>query len=194
MPGPADLMAALQAKQAGRGPGAAAARAAAMAAPQPKKQEEEAAVKIPDGKLFHFIPEKEEFLFDLNKQEPILTEDKFGNADVDILVPLAPCIYRMTDYTIAKKQPIELRRCILKLGVLRCLQRECKNINNLLWSRLGPAEELDFASLDLDGDGGDDDGGNGNNSNDKTGAGGSIEEDELGKARFMELLSNCGEF
>lgn len=173
MPGPADLMAALQARQA-----AAAAKPAAVRAPA--KKEAEPAAQIPDGKLFHFEPEKESFLFDLSKQTPLLTTDKFGNADVDILVPLAPCVYRMTDYTIAKKQPIEIRRCVMKLGVLRCLQRECKNINNLLWSRLSPNDAL--LDLDIEDVGAVENQG-----------GGTIEEDELGKARFMELLSNCGE-
>jgi hypothetical protein len=68
----------------------------------------------------------------------------------------------MTDYTLAKKQPILLQRCITKLNVLRCLQRECDNLNHLLWHR--------FADLPHP----------------------TLEEDELGKARFMELLSNCG--
>lgn len=179
MPAPAGLMAALQAKQAG-GPKAAAAKAA-TSAPLPKK--EEPAAQIPEGKLFHCESEKEHFLFDLSKQEPLLAADIFGNADVDILVPLAPCVYRMTDYTIAKKQPIEIRRCILKLGVLRCLQRECKTLNNLLWSRLGPTSDKP-SLVDLDSD---DEGVGGKQ------IGGSIEEDELGKIRFMELLSNCGE-
>lgn len=179
MPAPAGLMAALQAKQSG-GPRAAATKAAASA-PPPKK--EEPAVHIPAGKLFHYESGKEHFLFDLSKQEPLLTADKFGNAEVDILVPLAPCVYRMTDYTIAKKQPIEVRRCILKLGVLRCLQRECNTINKLLWSRLGPVDAFP-GIVDLDGD---DEGVGGRQ------IGGSIEEDELGKIRFMELLSNCGE-
>ena len=111
----------------------------------------------------------------------MLTADSNGNESVDILVPLAPCVYRMTDYTIAKKQPVEMRRCIIKLGVLRCLQRECKTINNLLWSRLSPSSD----AIDLEAD-----------SEDKVVKliGGTIEEDELGKVRFMELLSNCGKY
>jgi len=150
--------------------------------PPPKKKEAPPTPTIPEGKLFHFDAEKEHFLFDLTKQQPMLTADSNGNENVDILVPLAPCVYRMTDYTIAKKQPIEMRRCIIKLGVLRCLQRECKTINNLLWSRLSPSSDA-FGAIDLEAD-----------SEDKVIKliGGTIEEDELGKVRFMELLSNCG--
>ncbi|KAL3930045.1 MAG: hypothetical protein SGBAC_011944 [Bacillariaceae sp.] len=186
MPAPAGLMAALQAKQAG-GPkiGGGGGGPRLPPPPQKKKKEEEPTALIPEGKLFHFEAEKEQFLFDLTKQEPILTDDANGNADVDILVPLAPCVYRMTDYTIAKKQPVEMRRCIIKLGVLRCLQRECKTINNLLWSRLSPSSDNAFGAIDLEAD-----------SEDKVIKliGGTIEEDELGKVRFMELLSNCGVF
>uniref|UniRef100_A0A6S8JUK5 AAA+ ATPase domain-containing protein n=1 Tax=Amphora coffeiformis TaxID=265554 RepID=A0A6S8JUK5_9STRA len=82
----------------------------------------------------------------------------------DIIVPLAPCVYRMCDYTIAKREPVALERCVLKLGVLRCLQRECQTLNALLWHRLSNT----------------------------SGGSSSLEEDELGKVRFMELLSNCG--
>jgi hypothetical protein len=167
MPLPADLMLRLQAKQAGGLP-AAAIRTSASRAPAPKKVEPVA--QFPEGKLFLYDSEREQFLFDLTKQTPLLIADEFGNSDCDILVPIAPCVYRMTDYTIAKKQPIEMRRCILKLGVLRCLQRECKIMNKLLWYRLSP-------SVDIGAEGK---------------GGGSIEEDELGKSRFMELLSNCG--
>jgi len=95
---------------------------------------------------------------------PSLATDAYGNAETDIVVPLAACVYRMTDYTYAKKEPVSVTRCVLKLGVLRCLARECRNLNNLLWHRLDPAAPY-F---------------------------GSMEEDELGKTRFMELLSNCG--
>lgn len=168
-------MAALQAKQAG-GP-----KMGGGLPPPPKKPEAPPTPTIPEGKLFHYDAEKEEFLFDLTKQEPMLTADSNGNENVDILVPLAPCVYRMTDYTIAKKQPVEMRRCIIKLGVLRCLQRECKTINNLLWSRLSPSSD----AIDLEAD-----------SEDQVVKliGGTIEEDELGKVRFMELLSNCGKY
>jgi len=99
---------------------------------------------------------------------PVLVDDAHGNLATDILIPLAPCIYRLADYTMAKREPITLERCVLKLGVLRCLARECRTMNTLLWERLS------------------NDGGSGRN--------GSIEEDELGKMRFMELLSNCGIF
>jgi len=122
---------------------------------------------IPPGKLFIFDETTKSFHFDLTSPDAIharLGRDTNGNDNVDIIVPLAPCAYRMTDYTYSKKEPVELHRCVNKLGVLRCLERECKTLNSLLWSRIHPNE----------------------------GGGGSMEEDELGKSRFMELLSNCG--
>mmetsp|Transcript_29693 Transcript_29693/g.59406 ORF Transcript_29693/g.59406 Transcript_29693/m.59406 type:complete len:867 (-) Transcript_29693:53-2653(-) len=122
---------------------------------------------IPPGELFIFNTELEAFQFDLSTPEVVnarLSPDRHGNEDVDIIVPLAPCVYRMTDYTYAKKEPVLLTRCVNKLGVLRCLKRECNQLNALLSARLEPI----------------------------VGRGGSIEEDELSKTRFMELLSNCG--
>ena len=153
--GAADLMASLQARQQAAG--------ATSAAPKAK------VVKptCPEGKLFQFDESLDAFLFDHSNTTPRLTQDAHGNADTDILVPLPPCAYRMTDYTLAKKEPVLLKRCVLKLGVLRCLQRECENLNHLLWSRLSPDAKDEHKSH-------------------------ALEEDELGKARFMELLSNCG--
>lgn len=123
--------------------------------------------QCPHGKLFHYDEALEAFLLNHSNTVPKLTDDHHGNSDTDILVPLPPCVYRMTDYTLAKKEPISLRRCVLKLGVLRCLQRECENLNSLLWHRLSPGPKDQHKSH-------------------------ALEEDELGKARFMELLSNCG--
>lgn len=157
--------------------------------------------KIPEGKLFHYDESQEAFLFDLSSTAtPILAEDPYGHADTDIVVPLAPCVYRMTDYTLAKKEPILLQRCVIKLGVLRCLARECDNLNQLLWHRLHPkkATQTQAAQLEVPKlweDGKDDKDGAGRSksqSQQHDWLGGSIEEDELGKARFMELLSNCG--
>jgi hypothetical protein len=155
--------------------------------------------KIHDGKLFHYDESQEAFLFDLSSTAtPILAEDSYGQADTDIVVPLAPCVYRMTDHTLAKKEPVLLRRCVLKLGVLRCLARECDNLNQLLWHRLHPkksqAAQLKVPKLWEDGkdDKQDEAGKSLSQSQQHDGLGGSIEEDELGKARFMELLSNCG--
>ena len=156
--GPADLMKSLQARQA-----AAAGGDGTAVAPKAKA----AKPTCPEGKLFHYEESLDAFLFDHSKTTPKLTPDAHGNADTDILVPLPPCAYRMTDYTLAKKEPVLLKRCVLKLGVLRCLQRECENLNHLLWSRLSPDAKDE----------------------DKSHA---LEESELGKARFMELLSNCG--
>ncbi|CAB9527803.1 AAA family ATPase [Seminavis robusta] len=154
-PGAAALMANLQKRQAGQPPKAAAA--------PPKKKPEQRT--CPPGKLFHYDESLESFLMDLNKITPLLTTDAHGNPDTDILVPLAPCVYRMCDYTLAKKEPILMRRTLLKLDVLRALQRECETINRLLWHRLSP-----------------------------TATSHALEEDELGKIRFMELVSNCGVF
>jgi hypothetical protein len=144
-------------------------------APPPPPVEEKAspsnATQIPDGKLLHYDSSQAAFLFSFDTTTPRLTADKQGNPLTDILVPLAPCVYRMTDYTFAKKEPIDLVRCVNKLGVLRCFARECDNLNNLLWHRFNP-HDTDKGTLKKHS--------------------GSLEEDELGKSRFMELLSNCG--
>ena len=122
---------------------------------------------LPEGALFQFDDSLQAFWLDLETQpSPMLTPDVYGNDETDIRVPLAPCVYRMTDYTLAKKEPILLERVLLKLNVLRCLSRECDTLNHLLHHRIHPATT------------------NGSSS--------SIEDDELGKVRFMELLSNCG--
>ncbi|KAL7469945.1 hypothetical protein ACHAXS_010182 [Conticribra weissflogii] len=163
------LLAAIQNRQSA----AAAAAVASSTAPGSGPVTTSANIKnaekpaIPLGQLFAFNSELEAFEFDLSTPEVInarLSPDRHGNEVVDIIVPLAPCVYRMTDYTYAKKEPVLLSRCVNKLGVLRCLERECKQLNALLSARLEPI----------------------------VGEGGSIEEDELTKTRFMELLSNCG--
>eukprot|EP00978_Attheya_sp_CCMP212_P042804 scaffold267418_cov47-Attheya_sp.AAC.1 len=161
---PAGLMAALQAKQQGGGDTSAPKAKAKL--PTVSVTKLPTAV-IPEGKLFHFDPEQDSFLVDLSNSTPRLVRDQYGNPETDILVPLAPCVYRMTDYTLAKQEPITLHRCLLKLNVLRCLQRECANLNQLLWHRHQHVDDV---------------------------VDGSLEEDELGKIRFMELLSNCGVF
>jgi hypothetical protein len=156
-----DLLAAIQNEQ--REASSAASRCAAAAASSTSKVKTSV---IPDGKLFIFNKETSSFLFDLSSPHainPRLASDKHSNPQVDIIVPLAPCVYRMTDYTYNKKEPILLDRCVNKLGVLRCLARECRVLNSLIWERIHP-----------------------------TGPSGVIEEDELSKARFMELLSSCG--
>mmetsp|Transcript_29171 Transcript_29171/g.67914 ORF Transcript_29171/g.67914 Transcript_29171/m.67914 type:complete len:812 (-) Transcript_29171:845-3280(-) len=131
-----------------------------------KKEKKEPVAVCPEGKLFHYDESLDAFLFDFSKDSPRLTADVNGQADTDILVPLPNCIYRLSDYTLAKKEPILLKRCLLKLNVLRCLAREQQNLNNLLWHRFSPS----------------------------AGQNRTLEEDELGKARFMELISNCGVF
>jgi hypothetical protein len=142
-----------------------------LAKPQTKPQTKAAAADptemIPSDQLFMYNPSNESFQLNLtsNFTEPKLLREEGSNNTI-IVVPLAPCVYRMTDYTYTKKEPISLSRCINKLNVLRCLQRECDQLNLLLENRLSI---------------------NNNNNNF-----GTIEEDELSKTRFMELLSNCG--
>jgi len=63
---------------------------------------------------------------------PELVPDRYGNVDVDVAVPLAPCVYRLLDLTLLKKQPVQLDECLLKLGILRCLQREVAAMNRFL--------------------------------------------------------------
>ena len=196
MPGPADLMAALKAKQQQQAentaappnlaaalaarqkaavvPGAAAAgtAAAGTAAAATKKKPSGPPLRTDMDKSFQYDKSLDAFLLFADGQKvadfvPTLVDDEHGNAQTDILIPLAPCAYRMCDYTLSKREPLELRRCVLKLGVLRCLQRECKTLNDLLWHRFSPSDSDGRIT-------------------------GTMEEDELGKVRFMELLSNCG--
>lgn len=200
---PAGLMAALQAKQA-KGPAAGdkksnlttKGKGVTTSAASPPS------VEIPEGKLFIYDEALEAFLFSFQEQDtsPAWIDDVHGNNNTDLLVPLAPCVYRMTDYTLAKKEPILISRCVNKLGVLRCLARECRNLNRLLWHRLNPAGNTtttlpQFSKLwddDNDDDGKNDDKQKSSERENVLFQGGSIEEDELSKARFMELLSNCG--
>jgi len=160
------LLAAIQAKQTV----AAASVDHSSSSPKSNKttpaSESSAAVLPSDNTLFVYNDTHKSFQFNLTPQhtEPKLRHD--DNQNNEIVVPLAPCVYRMTDYTYSKKEPILLSRCINKLNVLRCLQRECDQLNLLLEGRY--------------------------NSGGGGGRGGTIEEDELGKTRFMELLSNCG--
>ena len=133
---------------------------------------------IPKGKLFTFDKETSSFIFDLTSPAAIaarLAPDTNGNSEADIVVPLAPCVYRMTDYTYNKKEPILLERSVNKLGVLRCLAKECTVLNSLIWERINPSK-LDMPLLDSD----------------KSQLFGVLEDDELSKIRFMELLSSCG--
>lgn len=160
------LLAAIQAKSNGdhnklTKPQTKAAAAAAVADPTET---------IPSDQLFMYNPSNESLQLNLKSDftEPKLLREE-SNTTV-IVVPLAPCVYRMTDYTYTKKEPILLSRCINKLNVLRCLQRECDQLNLLLENRFSPPPSINI------------------NNN----VGGTIEEDELSKTRFMELLSNCG--
>jgi ATPase family associated with various cellular activities (AAA) len=155
----------------------------------------------PAGQLFQYDESLQAFLFDPTShqqqpQQPTLVEDPNGNVDTNVSVPLAPCIYRLTDYTYAKQEPVLLHRCIIKLGVLRCLWNECQVLNQLLWNRFSSAS-ASAASIVVEHNN------DNNNNHDRAhdeqsrmmrpgGGATSMEEDELGKARFMELLSNCG--
>ncbi|KAL3908636.1 MAG: hypothetical protein SGILL_008411 [Bacillariaceae sp.] len=163
-------------------PGASAGAAAAGVAKIKAKTR-----KASDA-IFEFDTNLQSFLFfqekdDPNDFVPMLVEDVHGNADTDISIPLAPCAYRMADYTFAKKEPVALDKCLIKLGVLRCLQRECQTFNQLLWHRLSPATSSGAPSMPSLDDA---------SSSQKLRPAGTLEEDELGKVRFMELLSNCG--
>lgn len=195
MPGPGDLFAQIQSRQAEGGeegggppPNALLAslqkRQAGGGLPPPPtaplaKPVKPALPTCPPGKLFQYEESLDAFVFDLTLDTPRFVPDRHGNPDTDILVPLAPCAYRLADYTLAKKEPVQVQRCLIKLGVFRCLQRECAALNHLLWHRLSPRvpgipnlHDSEEAAV--------------------VGSSGTMEEDELGKARFMELLSNCG--
>jgi DNA replication protein DnaC len=198
---PSLLAAALKKRVASPAPGAADVATAATATATTKHNVKKAPRKQSDA-IFEFDTERNAFLFFKDGETPkdfvpALKEDKYGNPDTDISIPLAPCAYRMSDYTFAKREPVALDKCLIKLGVLRCLQRECETFNQLLWHRLSPPgatsslNNMDSAPtmprLDLDG----------NDtlcstSQTKLQPSGTLEEDELGKIRFMELLSNCG--
>ena len=188
----ADLAALLQKRRGpppgvGGPPNPAALVAAAASKPKPKHP-----FKQDSKEIFAYDTNLEAFLFYGEKDTPSsshfvpsLVKDKYGNADTDIMIPLAPCAYRMTDYTFAKKEPVKLDKCIIKLGVLRCLQRECETLNTLLQHRLSPNPvdlKPEMPSLDEDEA----------KTKQQLRPVGTMEEDELGKARFMELLSNCG--
>jgi hypothetical protein len=115
------------------------------------KRSSEFLFRSDQSKPFYFDTERQGFVFFAEHQ----TLDSFVPRRLDcgtIEIPLAPCIYRLTDYTLLKKEIIALQRCIVKLGVLRCLERECQTFNALQRT---------------------------------------LDEDELPKVRFMELLSNC---
>lgn len=205
MPGPGDLFAQIQARNSsddGGGEGGPPKnallaslqkrQAAATSGggggglpPPPTKPIKTAAPTCPEGKLFHYDESLEAFLFDLSLDKPRFVADAHGNPETDILVPLAPCAYRLADYTLAKKEPVLIQRCLIKLGVLRCLQRECGTLNKLLWHRFSPS--LGAPGIPALDDDEEEDG----KATPSAGRG-SIEEDELGKVRFMELLSNCG--
>jgi hypothetical protein len=178
----ASLMAAIQSKQRASAAAAASTNAAGDAPTSssaniitPKD------VTPPEGSLFTYNSETSTFHFDLtspNAISPQLAPDAYSNPAVDILVPLAPCVYRMTDYTYNKKEPIALDRCVNKLGVLRCLERECGVLNSLIWDRIHPSTKLDMPLSEDD--------------TPIAMQSSALEEEELSKCRFMELLSSCG--
>ena len=190
----AALLASLQKSQQGGGPPALPTKTT-ISKPKP------ATPTCPTGQLFHYDQALDAFLWDLSLDVlPTFIPDQYGNADTNIQVPLAPCIYRLTDYTLAKKEPILRQRCLSKLGVLRCLQRERDTLNRLLWHRLSPvqAQNNDTRTSNLprmpslDSSDSSQRMPTATNRPHIVGGGNSIEEDELGKVRFMELLSNCG--
>ena len=55
--------------------------------------------------MFQFDESLQAFWLDLETQPfPIVMQDVYGTDNTDIIVPLAPCIYCMTDYTLVRKQ------------------------------------------------------------------------------------------
>ncbi|KAG7367454.1 phospholipid-translocating P-type ATPase, flippase [Nitzschia inconspicua] len=191
---PSLLAAALKKRVAQPPPGSSEASTAPVS-PGTSKHKVKAATRKQSDAVFEFDVERNAFLFFKDGDNPKnfvpkLKEDKYGNPDTDICIPLAPCAYRMTDYTFAKREPVALDKCLIKLGVLRCLQRECKVFNQLLWHRMSPPgtssrnsteDAPAMPSLDET-----------DHPSTKLCSLGTLEEDELGKVRFMELLSNCG--
>ena len=174
---PAGLMAALQQKS-GSSPSTTGLAHREVGIPAPSKLRKDPGAEMhykssenPDS-LFEYNASLESFLFFsegethnsdrmLPKLVPVSSSastDQHQQHRIDI--PLAPCAYRLCDYTFAKKQPVSLQKCVQKLGVLRCLLREQAVINQWLQSVILQHKKL--------------------------------EDDELGKVRFMELLSNCG--
>ena len=161
--GPSALLAALQLKKQQTGAGELGHRTQDT---QPKKLEavkKAKAFRVGDAP-FSFDASLDAFLFFAANEQPssFAPTCVVDNTITTITIPLAPCVYRMTDYTLAKQEPIELERCVQKLGVLRCLALSCQTLNQLLAQRF-----------------------NNNNTN-------MLEETELGKTRFMELLSGTG--
>jgi len=211
----AGLLAALQARQPGASSNSSAAAAASLpktttaavteTSPLPQTTTTTQQQLIPKGKLFQFDESLDAFVLDVSQTTPRLVME--DHTTVIVVVPLAPCVYRMTDYMLQRKsEPLARHRCLLKLGVLRCLERECAALNDLLAQRLnagGPYTTTDDTTHDTN------EKNNKNlpslpalekstnNKNEGTTtrpAAGILEEEELGKTRFMELLSNCGVF
>jgi hypothetical protein len=199
-----------------------------------------AVVEIPKGRLYAYDAAQEAFVFSFSETDTTVRLDLndsvhnrppdnvgggyggyggSGSSDLMIVVPLAPCVYRMTDYTYAKRQAVSLHRIVLKLGVLRCLARECHRLNELLWQRFHPILLSNDGSYGSNGSGSrslpemtplwKEDENEKKKTDIPTSATattaqphrspyyyyyyvGTLEEEELGKARFMELLSNCG--
>lgn len=166
----AGLMAALKSRSAAAGPPTTSSMSASTPHHHKKKLTKH---KTTTDTSFEFVEEMQSFLLfsegqrhDDDSFSPRLKRPPTNSSSSVILrVPLAPCVYRMCDYTFAKQEAVELKRCLLKLGVLRSLERELATLNALLRERL-------------------------KNNNDKSSP--SLEEDELHKTRFMELISSCG--
>jgi len=105
-----------------------------MAALQKKKEAPTLKESVPEKvykqseKVFEFA--NDQFLF---FQEGQKHTDLVPKLESKVLtIPLAPCAYRMTDYTLAKQEPIALERCVYKINVFRCLSREMVVFNQRL--------------------------------------------------------------
>jgi hypothetical protein len=86
------------------------------------------------GRAFTHDPNLEAFTFAANHDDCCISDDDVDSNNrqrwieptvvssetdhvVVAMVPLAPCVYRITDYTLAKREPVRVDRCVNKLGV-----------------------------------------------------------------------------
>lgn len=88
-----------------------------------------------DSCVFQYESTIESFLFFTESQHhtdfkvELVAANGNDNQSQMLRIPLAPCVYRLCDVTLAKKEPIRLRQCLFQLNVLRCLKRECGLLN-----------------------------------------------------------------
>ena len=132
-----NLLAALQAKKAAatEKPDLASVLAKRSASTSPLKppNDSPATIKKPHrtekSAVFQYEASIDSFLFFSESQSHNDFKVELLADKQQVQIPLAPCVYRLCDVTLAKKEPITLRQCTLQLNVLRCLQRECGLLN-----------------------------------------------------------------